>query len=229
MRFFSSHPNRRLHASLSLNYPPLTFCPLSEIFSGHRRFLASNGCRLIRMRKLTSLGFGSLQHLPELGVYLARVCLTLSVALSGFGYPLSDFLLPEPLSRFFRPKRSWDFPLQSFSHFEERQPLSRLFALLPLALLAPAGYTRQRSDFRALLPPKSRVLRPGIAQKAEPLLSWGFASLGPFPLRPCQPLQADSSFALWAHYPEDDDNEPGALEFFCRRTAWLHKEAFLPL
>jgi hypothetical protein len=36
-----------------------------------------------------------------------------------FVYPLSVFFLLNPLEPFFRPKRSWGFPLQSFSPFEE--------------------------------------------------------------------------------------------------------------
>jgi hypothetical protein len=36
-----------------------------------------------------------------------------------FVHPLSVFFLLNPLAPFFRPKRPWDFPLQSFSPFEE--------------------------------------------------------------------------------------------------------------
>jgi hypothetical protein len=36
-----------------------------------------------------------------------------------FVYPLSGFFLLNPLAPFFRPKRSWDSPLQSFPPFEE--------------------------------------------------------------------------------------------------------------
>ena len=36
-----------------------------------------------------------------------------------FVYPLSGFFLLNPLEPFFRPKRSWVSPLQSFSPFEE--------------------------------------------------------------------------------------------------------------
>jgi hypothetical protein len=50
--------------------------------------------------KLASLGFPSLQHLPVEGVHWSGVCLAPYVALSGFDYPLSGFLLPIPLSHF---------------------------------------------------------------------------------------------------------------------------------
>mgnify|MGYP003572247310 len=63
----------------------------------------------------------------------------------------------------------------------------------------------------------------GIAQKPEPLLSWGFASLRLFPLQPCKPFQALSSFALSVQDSVSDstdtNQEPGALEVFCWRTA----------
>jgi hypothetical protein len=50
-----------------------------------------------------------------------------------FVYPLSGFLLPNPLEPFFRPKRSWDSPLQSLSPFEEPRLSRSGFALLPFS------------------------------------------------------------------------------------------------
>jgi len=50
-----------------------------------------------------------------------------------FVYPLSGFFLLNPLEPFFRPKRSWDYPLQSFPPFEEPCLSRSLLLSCPLA------------------------------------------------------------------------------------------------
>jgi hypothetical protein len=106
-------------------YPLLAFRPLSEDEPGDHRLghiIVHAPCRRLR---LAALSFASLQHLPELGVHVSRGCLSLFVALSGFDYPLSGFLLPKPLSpvsdssvpgispfRVFLPSKS-RFPLEN--------------------------------------------------------------------------------------------------------------------
>jgi hypothetical protein len=80
-------------------YPLLAFRPLSEDEPGDHRLchiIVHAPCRRLRLAALSS---ASLQHLPDLGVHMSRGCLSLFVALSGFDYPLSGFLLPKPLSR----------------------------------------------------------------------------------------------------------------------------------
>jgi hypothetical protein len=100
--------------------PPVTFRSLPETYVATTAFDFLEGCRHILIRKLTSLGFLPLQHLLELGVHLAGVCLAPYVALSGFDYPLSGFLLPEPLGPVSCPSALGFLPLQSLSPFEER-------------------------------------------------------------------------------------------------------------
>jgi hypothetical protein len=96
-----------------------------------------------------------------------------------FVYPLSGFLLLNPLEPFFRPKRSWDSPLQSFAPFAEpRFSRSRLLSC-PLAHRIRPCIT-MRLDFRALLPAKSRPRGSVITPNPEPFTLLGFSSSGVF-------------------------------------------------
>jgi hypothetical protein len=126
---------------------------------------------------------------------LPGVCLAPYVALSGFDYPLSGFLLPEPLSHLSGPSTLGIFP---FRVFLPSKSAASFEAVCSHALRAdaPGLGNKQTPDSRAFLPSKSRILKPGIAQKSEPLLSWGFASLRLYPLQPCRLFPAHSSFAL---------------------------------
>jgi hypothetical protein len=54
------------------------------------------------------------------------------------------------------------------------------------------------------------------------------ASLRRCPLRPCLLLQADSSSALFTHSLRVAERKRCALEFFCRRTAWLPSKPSYP-
>lgn len=96
-----------------------------------------------------------------------------------FVYPLSVFFLLNPLEPFFRPKRSWDSPLQSFTPFEEPCLSRSLLLSCPFAHWMPPA-SQCCSDFRALLPSKSRPRGSVITPIPEPLLSWGFPALGCF-------------------------------------------------
>ena len=92
-------------------------------------------------------------------------------------YPLSGFLLPNPLVPFFRPKRSWGSPLQSFAPFEEPCLSRGLLLSCPFApRIRPVS--QGCSDFKALLPSKIPARGPVITLNPEPILSWGFPALG---------------------------------------------------
>jgi hypothetical protein len=95
-------------------YPPVGFRPLSETLISSHRLQVRVAAVGLHPWRLAPLGFLPLQHLPVPGVYWSRVCLALYVALSGFDYPLSGFLLRGPGVPFFRPQRSWGLPLQRF-------------------------------------------------------------------------------------------------------------------
>lgn len=85
-------------------------------------------------QRLAPLGFLPLQHLPVPRVHLTRVCLALFVALSGFVYPLSGFLLHGPGLPFFRHQRSWGSPLQSFVPAAEHSPFRGSLLSCPFLL-----------------------------------------------------------------------------------------------
>jgi hypothetical protein len=85
----------------------------------------------------TLLGFCSLQHIRDTGVYLPRVCLTRYVPPSGFGYPPGGLLPPCPRQPYFMPTALMGF------HPSERSPLER----------RPRSFPRRRTclPFRSLL------------------------------------------------------------------------------
>jgi len=143
--------------------------------SGYHHFRVTDGCRLIRLEEVAPLGFQSLQHIPEPGVHSIRVCRALYVALSGFDYPLSGFLLPDPPSHLSGSSVHGIFPCRVLLPLKIRAS-SEVVCSLGLRFFAP-GRGGKNPDFRALLPSKSRVLHRGVTQQAEPLLSWGYASL----------------------------------------------------
>jgi hypothetical protein len=149
-----------------------------------------------------------------MGVHSTRECLSLYVALSGFDHPLSGLLLPDPLSHIPDSSVHGIYPFRVLLTLKSCAPYE--VGCSPDLWCSAPGRRQQRNlAFRALVPSKSRVLQTAIKQKTEPLLSWGYTSLRHYPLQPFQPLRAFYSSALSVHYPEDDDNEPGALEVFC--------------
>jgi len=164
-------------------------------------------------RRLTALSFCPLQHFPGSGVHFTRGCLTLYVALSGFDYPLSGLLLLNPLNHYFRFKRSWGSPfrvlLPSKSCCLSRGPL------LSCRFVGSVTFHRRRtdSDFRALLPLKSRTRTSTLTWIWEPLLSWGFHLWGVLSSGPANSFEP----APLLHFPVSASYwNAGALEFFCQ-------------
>jgi hypothetical protein len=129
---------------------------------------------------LTPLGFLSLQRMPVIRSPLNQgLPRPVGSAFRVSVYPLSGFLLPNPLEPFFRPKRSWDFPLQSFAPFEEpyffRSPLlSCPFAHQIRPCITMVRGLQSVTPFKEPYPRISLYTKPG----ATTLL--GFPSSGVF-------------------------------------------------
>jgi hypothetical protein len=131
-----------------------------------------------RCRGLTPLGFLALQRLPGSGVYYTRVCLTLSVPLTGFLFTLLAAYSSQTLwYRFSGPSVRGVYPLQSFSPFEE-PCLSQGLLLSCSSTRSVRPLIKPRLSFRALLPSKSRARGPAITLNPESFLSWGSPALG---------------------------------------------------
>lgn len=143
--------------------------------------------------KLTSVGFLPLQHLPELGVHFARVCLALYVALSGFHYPLSGFLLPGPVSHLPDSSVLGVFPFRVLLP-SKRWSLSRGASSLALGSAGPGRDTDESVDFRALFASKSRVLCFRYCTEDRTVTLLGFHISGAFSPPTRQALS--SSFPL---------------------------------
>jgi hypothetical protein len=153
-----------------------------------------------------------------LGVHLTRVCLTLYVALSGFDCPLSGLLLPGPLSHVSGPSVLGVFPFRALLPLKSASlSRSRMLSCPWLCRTRPgvpcSAWTSERCSLQRAL------FCNLVLHRRQNRCSHGVVISEVFPLRPLPPFQAASSFALFVHYLEDDDNEPGALEFLCRRTA----------
>jgi hypothetical protein len=122
-----------------------------------------------------------------------------------FVYPLSGLLLPNPLAPFFRPKRSWDFPLQSFVPLAEPY-----FSRSPL-LSCPSAHPMRpcismEPGLQSLAPCQEPCSRASHYTQlgADPLL--GFPDSGVFLFSDPGLFRDSPSFAL-SHSSE----EPGAV------------------
>jgi hypothetical protein len=108
---------------------------------------------------------------------MPQVCLTWYVPLSGFAYPLNGLLLPKPLDHYFRSKRLWVLPLQSFSPDERSLPLSGEACS---HAVNPPGFPRDplvdpTSELSSLS--SSPLTADGFTHTTGALLSWGYAFL----------------------------------------------------
>lgn len=119
-------------------YPSVAFRPLPEGSHGVHRLLRAGVVRLRSNGRLTPLGFGTLQRIPDREVYEHLRGLPRPVR-SAFRVsdPRSGFLLPEPLSHLSGPSVHGFHPSESFS-LQRAPPLSRLLALLPFTADHPA-------------------------------------------------------------------------------------------
>jgi hypothetical protein len=160
-------------------------------FPGSRSLQAN-----VKPWELASLGFPSLQHLPEWGVHFSGVCLAPFVALSGFVYPLSGLLLPKPLDPLFQVQAFLGLTPSEFFPLRRAQPLSRLFA--PLSFDAPnaadvhdIAWTSELFSLRRAVHSQNKLLHWFWSRS-----SLGVRHLWGIPPRPCQPFRADSSSVL---------------------------------
>jgi hypothetical protein len=162
-------------------YPPVTFHPLPEDSHGARRsrlpYLSrSRACS--RGRKLASLGFASLQHIPGWGVHLTGVCLAPYVPLSGFGSTLLAASSSPRLWTIFQVQAFLGFSPSEFYSLRRATPLSRFVALLPSTIESDVIQRTTRSttaglqSFAPVGEPRSPP--PSLDRKREPLLSWSF-------------------------------------------------------
>jgi len=114
------------------------------------------------------------------GSPLARVCLALSVPLSGFLFTLLAASSSRTLrNRFSGPSVHGVRPFRVFLPLKSRAA----FAAYCSHALWRVGYgraSRRCWDSRALLPSKSRARESAITLNPEPLLSWGLPALGCF-------------------------------------------------
>lgn len=108
---------------------------------------------------------------------MPQICLTWYVPFSGFAYPLNGLLLPKPLDHYFRSKRLWVLPLQSFSPDERSLPLSGEACS---HVVNPPGFPRDplvdpTSELSSLS--SSPLTADGFTHTTGALLSWGYAFL----------------------------------------------------
>lgn len=119
---------------------------------------------LTGLRSLPIAGFASAHFVP----------------LSGFGYPLNGLLLPKPLDHYFRSKRSWVSPLQSFYPNKRSVPLSRN---LCSHAVNPPGFPRVTlvdRNYRALIPSVGRLSPLQLLHLSGRLTLLGFRILEVF-------------------------------------------------
>jgi len=147
-------PGRNSDLVLSSRSLSLSFRDYSN---SHRPQKTVSSAELGRVRGLTPLGFPSLQHIPERGVHVSRVCLTLLVPLSGFlSTLLAVFSSPTLWHRFSGPSVHGVHPFRVLIPTKSRASLKALCSLALWYLLN--GLTRKKYlSFRALLPSKSRT------------------------------------------------------------------------
>ena len=178
--------------------PLLAFRPLSEDKPDcHRLRFLHGACSTCR-RRLTALGFLSLQHLPDIGSPLLGGLPHLSRCAFRVSYPLSGLLLPKPLSHLSGPSAPGIRPSE-FCSLQRSVPLSRSPALLPFTRwdpLSPNNHVVRLQSFHPFEEPGPRC--PLSRRTSKPFLSWASPPLG-FPFfRPFRPLQAVSSSALFS-------------------------------
>ena len=158
--------------------------------------------------------------MPETGVHSTRVCLALSVPLSGFGFTLLAVFSSRTLwCRFSGPSVPGVLPFRVLLPSKSRASLEVSCSLA----LSPLGYGRYRKGARtskhcslrrsllagqSLHSTRSRY-SPGVSQL------WGVA-----PIRPWS-LTRLSLFRTSTHFRR---GERGALEFFCRKSGTAQKE-----
>jgi hypothetical protein len=132
------------------------------------------------------------------GSPLSRVCLTLSVPLSGFLFTLLAAFSSRTLwYRFSGPSVPGIHPFRVFFPQQSRAFLKALCS--PALRSARCGRASKRYlDFRAFLPAKSRTRGPVITLNPEPILSWGSPTLGFFSL-PTLALTRRSLFCTFTH------------------------------
>jgi hypothetical protein len=105
----------------------------------------------------------SLQHMTVFGVDVpSQVAPTWFVPLSGFGYPLNGLLLPKPLDHYFRPKRSWVLPRQSFCPHKRSVPLSSYLCFLAVNPPGFPGVPLVDLVFKALISSADRLSPPKL-------------------------------------------------------------------
>lgn len=138
--------------------------------------------------ELASLGFPSLQHLPEWGVHFSGVCLAPFVALSGFVYPLSGLLLPKPLEPLFQVQAFLGLtPSESFPFEELNLSRGRLLSCPWTRLTRPTW--KASPGLQSLFPfeePSTHKTSCYTGFGADPLL--GFSISGEFHPDPVDPL-----------------------------------------
>jgi hypothetical protein len=115
--------------------------------------------------------------LSELGVHFTRVCLALVVALSGFDYPLSGFLLPKPLSPISDPSVLGIRPSEPFS-LRRAGPLSRPCALLSFVRLLRPKAESCRSRLQSFVPFEEPCMRRCCYTHVTALALLGFTISG---------------------------------------------------
>jgi hypothetical protein len=104
-----------------------------------------------------------------------------------FVYPLSGFLLLNPLEPFFRPKRSWGSPLQSLSPFEEPSFSQNSLLSCPSAHRIRPCIT-MLPGLQSLAPSKEPHSRASHYTKLGAVTLLGFSSSGVF-------LSSDPAFS----------------------------------
>jgi hypothetical protein len=153
-------------------HPPLVFRALSETLCGNHRLRVNASAVWRDFKRLAPLGFLPLQHLPASGIHYSEVCLTSFVALSGFGHPLSGFLLPSLGFHLSGPSVLGVYPFRAFFPRLSRSPLR---ASCSPALSLPASGLDDETVWAPELcsQPRACLAPTVVTPRVESLLSWG--------------------------------------------------------
>jgi hypothetical protein len=141
----------------------------------------------------------------------------LYVALSGFDYPLSGFLLQVLGIHLSGPSVLGVFPFRAFFPLPSRTPSQGLCSLdlFPFA----SGHDRERAwPSEPLSRQRACLALPAITQTTESLLSWGSPSLRLHSFDP-----ADRRRLLFCTLGPCRRHQHGALEFFCQKRGLISK------
>lgn len=164
--------------------------------------------------------------MPDSGINSSRVCLALSVALSGFLFTLLAVYSSRTLWNHFSGPSVHGFP--SFRVFHPLKSRTPLGANCSLVLRTPrkrpsfakAPGLQSFSPFKEPYPRTSHYTESGGRDSLGVRQLWGV-----HPFRPCS-LARSSLFRIFTRFRR---NERDALEFFCRKIDGAPKRPSTPL